>query len=201
MILFLGQIPVLIAAVGMVWYYFSPAHTDKGYRPQQPVKYSHAFHAGELGLDCRYCHHSVESSAHANIPSTDVCMNCHTAIKTESPEIKKIIASYESGQPIAWKKVHLLPDHAYFDHSAHLNAGVSCVSCHGRVDKMEVVYQARNLSMAWCLECHRNPEEHLRPKAFITDLDWEAQDPLALGASLRREHAINPREDCSTCHR
>lgn len=197
-----GAISSLLAAVFVVWFWFSPKHTDVGYSPKQPIPYSHALHVGELGMDCRYCHQNVETSSHATIPPASTCMNCHAAIKTESSHIQKIKESFEKNQPIPWVKVHNLPDHVYFDHSAHVNAGVSCVTCHGRVDKMEVVYQNEPLSMSWCVDCHKAPEAHLRPKEFITKLDWiPKEDPVSLGKKLRAHRNLNPKQDCSTCHR
>lgn len=198
----LSGLTILLAFIVFVfWYWFSPKNLNVGYRPSQPIEYSHRLHAGELGIDCRYCHQSVEIAAHAGIPSTETCMNCHKIVKTDSPEIQKIHESYNSGEPIEWVRVHRLPDYSYFDHSAHVSAGVSCVSCHGRVDQMEIVSQVEPLSMGWCLECHREPEPHLRPVEFVTKLDWSTEDPVALGKALREAHNINPREDCSTCHR
>ncbi len=198
----MGSVVFLVGAVFIFWFWFSPKHTDIGYAPKQPIPYSHALHVGELGLDCRYCHFNVEKSSHAGIPPTSVCMNCHSAVKTESPYIQKIKESFEKNEPIEWVKVHNLPDYAYFDHSVHLSAGVSCVSCHGRVDKMEIVYQSEPLSMSWCLDCHKAPEKHLRPKEFLTKLDWvPEEDPAVLGAKLKAHRNINPKQDCSTCHR
>ncbi len=143
--------------------------TDVGYAPEQPVPYSHALHAGQLGIDCRYCHNTVETAAHAAVPPTQTCMNCHAAIRKESEKLIPVRASYATGMPIPWVRVHDLPDYVYFNHSAHVRRGVGCVSCHGRVDTMEVVYQAEPLSMGWCLDCHRNPERHLRPVEFVTE--------------------------------
>jgi hypothetical protein len=200
-------LPVLLIVppaylVFLLYYGISPKTRNTGYQPDQPVPYSHALHAGELGIDCRYCHTSVEESAHANIPPTQTCMNCHARIRTESDKLIPVRESYASGRPIQWIRVHDLPDFVYFDHSAHVSRGVSCVSCHGRVDKMEVVYQAEPLNMGWCLDCHRNPEPALRPVEHVTDLGWvplESQD--LLGRRVREEYDINPSEDCGTCHR
>ncbi len=180
----------------------SPQTTDVGYQPAQPVAYSHRVHAGELGMDCRYCHTSVEDAAHAAVPPTQTCMNCHKLLRAESEKLLVVRESYASGRPIPWVRVHDLPDYAYFDHSAHVRRGVGCVSCHGRVDKMDVVYQAEPLSMGWCLDCHRQPERHLRPVAFVTTLTWvPEEDQLAVGRRLRESLDIDPSEDCSTCHR
>ena len=180
----------------------SPQTTDVGYQPVQPVPYSHRVHAGELGMDCRYCHTTVEQVAHAALPPTQTCMNCHKHIRGNSEKLLPVRESYATGKPIAWVRVHDLPDYVYFDHSAHVRRGVGCVSCHARVDKMDVVYQAEKLSMGWCLDCHRQPEPHLRPVEYVTEITWVAgEDQLALGRRLRDENQINPSEDCSTCHR
>lgn len=188
--------------VGVVYYGVSPRTTDVGYSPVQPVPFSHALHAGELGLDCRYCHNTVETAAQAAIPPTATCMNCHHQVAPASTKLLPVRESHASGDPVRWVRVHDLPDFVFFDHSAHVARGVSCVSCHGRVDRMEQVYQVETLSMAWCLECHRNPEPHLRPRELVTRLDWVPdEDPVTLGRNIRREYQINPSTDCSTCHR
>lgn len=180
----------------------SPRTTDVGYAPKQPVEYSHALHVGQLGIDCRYCHTTVEHEAFAAIPPTQTCMNCHAKVRTNSDKLVLVRESYATGMPIPWVKIHDLPDYAHFNHASHVRAGVSCVSCHGRVDQMEVVYQVEPLNMGWCLDCHRNPEPHLRPVEFVTQLDWKPEgDPVELGARLRAERNINPKVDCSTCHR
>ena len=191
-----------IYAVLLVWYGGSPKTTDVGYQPEQPVPFSHKMHAGELGMDCRYCHTTVEKAAFAAVPPTDICMGCHANIRTTSDKLIPVRESHASGLPIPWIKVHDLPDYVYFNHSAHVTRGVSCVECHGRVDRMEVVYQKETLSMGWCLDCHRNPDTHLRPAELVTQLDWKpTEDPAALGARLRSEHGIDPSADCSVCHR
>lgn len=190
--------------VVLVWLGGSPKTLQVGYAPSQPVPYDHALHAGELGIDCRYCHNTVEQAAHAAIPPTQTCMNCHAKIRTESPKLATVRESYGSGTPIEWIRVHDLPDYVYFNHSAHVMRGVGCVECHDRVDKMEVVYQAEPLSMGWCLDCHRNPEARLRPREFVTVMDWEppeGETRESLGAKIRQEYGLNPSEDCSTCHR
>lgn len=189
-------------AIGLAYYASSPRTVDLGYAPKQPVAFSHALHAGKLAIDCRYCHSTVERAAHAAIPPTATCMNCHRQIATDSPLLQPVKDSFVKGQPIPWVRVHALPDFAYFDHSAHVNRGVSCVSCHGRIDKMERVTQVETLRMGWCLDCHRNPEPHLRPRELVTDLDWvPGEDPVQLGRRLREELNINPSTSCSTCHR
>jgi menaquinone reductase, multiheme cytochrome c subunit len=197
----LGTAPLYL--IGLVWYAASPKTTDVGYAPVQPVPYSHALHAGELGLDCRYCHTTVERAAHAALPSTETCMNCHQRVRTRSPKLEPVRASAATGGAIEWVKVHDLPDYAYFNHSVHVQRGVGCVSCHGRIDKMEVV-QHETLSMGWCLDCHRAPEQHLRPPSEVTNMNYEVpagQTQLAVGQQLRAAGHINPPTDCSTCHR
>ncbi len=188
-------------ALVVAYYGGSPKTLNVGYMPKQPVAYSHALHVGQLGMDCRYCHNTVESGAKAAIPPTDVCMNCHASIRTDSAKLLPIRESHATGMPVEWVRVHDLPGYVYFNHSAHVTRGIGCASCHGRVDKMEEVYQAKPLNMAWCLDCHRNPEQFLRPLDRITDMAWQPEDQLALGARLREELNINPSTDCSTCHR
>ena len=200
---------VVIAALGgliyvtvLVWLGFSPHAIEVGYQPVQPVPYSHAIHVNQLGMDCRYCHSTVEVSAEAALPPTQTCMNCHSSVRTNSEKLLPVRESYATGMPVEWIRVHDLPDYVFFDHSAHVRRGVGCVSCHGRGDTMEEVYKAEPLSMGWCLDCHRNPEQHLRPVEFVTTLDWVPdKDQLALGAELREIYNINPPQDCNACHR
>ncbi len=189
-------------AFGGVSYFASPSNTDVGYRPLQPVAYSHKLHAGDLDIDCRYCHVFVESSAVATIPPTKVCMNCHTLVGINSDKLKPVRESWVGGRPIEWVRVHELPGYAYFDHSLHLNAGVGCVSCHGRVDRMEVVSQEESLSMGWCLDCHRDPLPNLRPKNELTNMTWTASpDDEIYMAEFSQTRSIDPPEDCTGCHR
>lgn len=194
---------VVAAVIGFFWYYGSPKYTDVGYRPKQPIPYSHKLHAGDLGLDCRYCHSAVESSKHANVPPTQTCMNCHKVVKTESEKLAPLRASWESGVPVEWVRVHKTPEYAYFNHAPHLRAGVGCVSCHGRIDQMEEVAQAQPLSMGWCLDCHRNPTQALRPDSVrITDMTWiPGPDQAKVAEDLIIKRNLNPPEDCSACHR
>jgi hypothetical protein len=192
----------VLGGTGIVWYFFSPEFTDVGFRPKQPVDYSHKLHAGDLGLDCRYCHVGVERSAVAGVPSTQTCMNCHKLIKTDSEKLLKVRESWETGKPIEWVKVHKIPDYAYFSHSAHIRPGVGCASCHGNVARMEVVTQVEPLSMSWCLNCHRDPDMHLRPAGEITNMVWEPLDnQREMADILKWERDIDPPEDCSGCHR
>ena len=204
--LLLGSIVSLLFVVFVFWFWFSPKNLDAGYAPKQPIQYSHALHVSQLGIDCRYCHENVEKAAHASLPSTETCMNCHSVVKKgkregSEAEIAILIGYYERGESIPWVQVSFVPDYAYFDHSIHLNAGVSCVVCHGRIDQMEVVHQSKPLSMGWCLECHKAPEKHLRPHAFLTVMDWQTEDPILLGKAIRKEKNLQPKKDCSTCHR
>jgi len=190
------------AAVGGVWYYFSPRFTDVGYQPVQPVPYSHKLHAGEMQIDCRYCHASVESSPIANVPPTQACMNCHLLVSRNVESLAPIRDSAKSGLPMRWVRVHKISEYAYFHHSAHVAAGVGCVSCHGHVEEMEVVRQVEPLSMSWCLDCHRNPEPHLRPPSEVTNMTWKpARDPEGRARQIGALRPVNPPIDCSGCHR
>jgi menaquinone reductase, multiheme cytochrome c subunit len=187
---------------GAAMYLGHPNVADTGYTPEQPVPYSHKLHAGNLGMDCYYCHSTVERSSFAAIPATETCMNCHTRVKPQSPRLTKVRDSYASGDPIRWVKVHRLADYVYFNHQAHVTAGVSCVSCHGRVDQMIEVKQVQPLSMAWCLDCHRNPAPNVRPAELVTKLDWQPdRDAAAIGREIIQAKGINPPTNCSGCHR
>jgi Cytochrome c7 and related cytochrome c len=172
---------------------------------QQPVPFSHEHHVGGLGIDCRYCHTSVENSSFANIPPTKTCMNCHSEIWSTSPTLEPVRASYRTGQSIEWTRVYDLPDFVYFNHSIHVNKGVGCESCHGRVDQMPLTWQAVNLQMDWCLDCHRHPERALRPREFITKMGYEpAGNQEEIGRKLMAEYNIQSTRfltSCSTCHR
>jgi hypothetical protein len=197
-----GGVVLAIVLVWGVWYYFSPKYTDVGYRPVQPVPYSHKLHAGDLGIDCRYCHTTVEVSAWANVPPTQTCMNCHKLILPESQKLLPVRESYATGKPIEWIRVHHIPDFAYFNHSAHLRAGVGCASCHGNVAQMEVVQQVQPLSMGWCLDCHRKPDMHLRPHDQLTNMEWTPpEDQMSFAKRIKEELQIKPPVDCSGCHR
>jgi mono/diheme cytochrome c family protein len=176
-------ISLVFIAVGValgVTYYATPRYTRVGYQPTQPVPFSHKIHAGQLGLDCRFCHSFGERSSFSNVPTNQTCANCHGQgkgqIKINSPKLQPVRDAVESGKPIEWVEIHKLPDYAYFNHSAHLNRGVSCVSCHGRVDQMDVVYQHEPQSMGWCLDCHRNPEKNVRPLSEVANLAWKPEN-------------------------
>jgi hypothetical protein len=193
---------VLITVVSAIWYYASPWYTDVGYQPVQPVEFSHKLHAGEMGLDCRYCHNAVEVSARAAVPPTATCMNCHAKVKLKSKKLALVRESAKTGKAIPWVRVHMVPDYAFFNHQVHVAAGVGCVSCHGRIDQMERVTLDQPLSMSWCLDCHRNPTPHLRPKDQITNMRY---DPVASGynavADPARTRDLDPPKHCSGCHR
>lgn len=194
--------PGVTAAVAGIWYYGTNKHVEVGFQPHQPVEYSHKLHAGDLGIDCRYCHNTVERSYFAAVPPTETCMNCHWKVRTESVKLLPVRESYANDTPIPWVRVHNLPDYVYFNHSAHLASGVSCVSCHGRVDQMPVVTQVQPLSMGWCLDCHRDPAPHMRDPAEITVMDWKP-DPSKSGAHpvAKNGRAVQPPTHCSGCHR
>ena len=190
-----------VVLIFLIWYYFSPEYTDVGYSPEQPVDYSHQLHAGELGMDCRYCHNFVEMSAHANIPPTQTCMNCHSQIATESLELLPVRESWATGEPIEWVNVHHIPDYAHFTHAVHVENGVGCETCHGRIDQMEVVRQVEPLSMGWCLDCHREPELYLRPEDQITTMGYiQPADFVERNLERIRAEEIQPPTNCSACH-
>lgn len=193
---------LVLGGIGAYAYFSYPTVIDTGYTPIQPVPYSHKLHVGQLGMDCYYCHNTVYKAAYAAIPPTETCMNCHVRVKPQSPRLQKIRDSYATGQPMQWVKIHRLPDYVYFNHEAHITAGVSCVSCHGRIDQMIEVKQMQPLSMGWCLECHRNPAPNIRPAELVTKLDWVPdRDPAAIGREIIQAKGINPPQQCSGCHR
>jgi Cytochrome c7 and related cytochrome c len=182
----------------------SPYTTGQGVVLRQPVPFSHEHHVAGLGIDCRYCHSSVETSSFAGIPPTSTCMNCHKLIWADSPMLEPVRSSLRSGLPLQWTRVHDLADFVYFDHSIHVAKGVGCASCHGRVDAMPLSRQAAPLQMEWCLACHRHPESYVRPRGEVFNMNWQATDQKALGARLVKEYRIrSPRDltSCSTCHR
>jgi len=180
----------------------SPYVTHAGVVRVQPVPFSHKHHVGALGIDCRYCHVSVEDSASAGIPPTKTCMNCHSQIFADSPMLEPVRESFRTDRSIEWTRVHDLPDFTYFDHSIHVRKGVGCVTCHGRVDDMPLTWRESTLHMDWCLDCHRNPGPHLRPVSRVFDMTWEPPpDHAAHAEDLVRDRGIEKRTDCWTCHR
>ncbi len=190
-----------LVAILVVWYYFSPEYTDVGYAPEQPVPYSHRLHVDALGMDCRYCHSAVEVADISNIPATETCMNCHSVVKPQSLALLPVRESFASGESIPWVKVHQLPDYAQFSHAVHVNVGVGCESCHGRIDQMEVVQQVEPLSMGWCLECHRQPELYLREPDDVTEMGYvQPEDFVERNLDRIRLEGIQPPTNCSACH-
>jgi hypothetical protein len=175
---------------------------------EQPVQFSHKHHSGDDGIDCRYCHTSVETSASAGMPPTKTCMNCHSQIWADSPYLEPVRESWRTGKPIEWTRVHDLPDYAYFNHSIHVSKGVGCSTCHGRVDEMPLVYQASSLQMEWCLQCHRNPEKFVRPREEVFNMKWRPEnrsaEEIEQGRQLVKQYKVqapNILTSCSTCHR
>jgi hypothetical protein len=185
--------------VALIAYGVTPEAIRIGYEPDQPVPYSHALHAGELGLDCRYCHSTVERAAKAAIPPPTTCMNCHSQVKKDSDLLLPIRQAYAGIEPIRWTRVHDLPDYVYFNHMAHVNAAIGCEECHGRIDQMVKVYQAKPLTMGWCIDCHKDPAPHLRDPANVTKMGYEPQP--GEGERVMKKNAIKPTVNCSTCHR
>jgi hypothetical protein len=199
-----GMILSTVLGLAGLYYFGPPEYTRVGYAPSQPVRFSHEQHAGRLQMSCLYCHTGVEESSVARIPSTQTCMNCHQAIKADSPQLEAVRVSWSSGKPIRWVRVHQTPDYVYFNHAVHVRRGVGCVSCHGKVNEMPVVVHDKPLSMGWCLECHRHPEEHLRPPGESANFAWqppEGRSPRDFGRFLKDESRIHAPEHCAGCHR
>jgi len=188
-------------------------NTGQHIERQQPIQFSHKHHVGDDGIDCRYCHTTVETSASAGMPSTAICMNCHKQIWADSPYLEPVRTSYKTGKPLEWIRVHDLPDFAYFNHSIHIAKGVGCSTCHGRIDQMPVVSQAQSLQMEWCLECHRAPEKFVRDPKQVFNMEWRqsnsTKDELKEGRDLvaklkiqtNAHNNITVLTSCSTCHR
>jgi hypothetical protein len=169
---------------------------------EQPVQFSHLHHVGDDGIDCRYCHTSVETGPFAGIPPTKTCMNCHSQIWANAPILEPVRASYRNDEPLRWIRVHDLPDFAYFNHSIHIKQGVGCETCHGRVDLMPLTYQEHSLQMNWCLDCHRAPEKYVRPRSEIFTMGYQPPVPQSeLGPQLVQEYGIQTSTNCSVCHR
>jgi hypothetical protein len=188
-------------AAAMV-YWRTPFGTGQQEQVVQPIPFDHRHHVKDDLIDCRYCHTTVETAASAGIPSTELCLNCHSQVWNKSPLLDLVRASYFTDQPLPWVRVHRLPDFVYFDHSIHVKKGVGCVECHGRVDQMAAIEQDQPLTMGWCLDCHRDPYAHLRPPAEVTSMTWQPDgDPAAAGRALAKENDVHPRTSCYTCHR
>ncbi|MGE5648106.1 MAG: cytochrome c3 family protein [Acidobacteriota bacterium] len=196
---------VILLSVGLWAAYViwdSPYFNRVGVIREQPVQFSHKHHVGDDGIDCRYCHTSVETSAFAGIPSTHICMSCHSQLWSDSPYLQPVRESWANNKPIEWVRVHDLPDFVYFNHSIHVNKGVACIMCHGRVDEMPLVRREKSLQMQWCLSCHRSPELFVRPREHVFDMTWRpTEDQLTMGRRLVKEYRIQKLTDCYTCHR
>jgi hypothetical protein len=197
---------LLVVAVLVLIGFFQSNYVDEVMiHIEQPVPFSHAHHVGGLGIDCRYCHASVETSAVAEVPPTHTCMTCHSQVWTDSPLLEPVRESYRTSTPILWNRVHDLPDFVYFNHSMHLENGVGCATCHGPVDEMALTYQAEPLTMGWCLDCHREPEQHIRPQEELFNMNWELpeDEQHALGLQLVEQYEIdtNYLTECYVCHR
>jgi hypothetical protein len=168
----------------------------------QPVPFSHEHHVGGLGIDCRYCHTSVENSSFAGIPPTKTCMNCHSQIWVNAPMLEPVRQSFRTDQSLRWIRVHDLPDYVYFNHSIHVAKGVGCTTCHGQIDKMPLTWQESSLQMSWCLDCHRHPEQYVRPKSEVFSVEYKAPpNQVEIGRNLVKEYHIQSLTSCSTCHR
>ena len=169
---------------------------------EQPIQFSHLHHVTDDGIDCRYCHTSVETSPFAGIPPTKTCMNCHSQLFSTEPILEPVRASFRDDKPLHWVRVHDLPDFVYFNHSIHVKKGMGCETCHGRVDQMPLMQQVNTLEMQWCLNCHRNPENYVRPRSEITTMGYRPPVPQSvIGPQLVKEYGINSLTSCSTCHR
>ncbi len=217
---FMGVGGGTLFVVVLITFYFTPKYWEVGYEPIQPVNYDHQRHVGQLGIDCRYCHSDVEDSGYANVPDTATCMNCHSGsgdvamlsnklwqAHKANPDLQRVRESYETGDPIPWRRVHKLPDYVQFNHATHIKSGVSCYSCHGRIDQQQVVRQSEPLSMGWCLDCHRAPEKHLvdTSKIMITDLmgveqQLRSASQLEDGLRLVEQQQLVPSVSCGACH-
>ena len=203
------MVMVVVLAVAAFYVYTQVARssylTGRYLEKQQPVQFSHKHHVGDDGIDCRYCHATVETTASAGLPPTQTCMNCHSQIWNDSPYLEPVRASFRENKPIQWERVHDLPEFVYFNHSIHVAKGIGCSSCHGQIDNMPAVFQENTLQMEWCIACHRAPEQHIRPKSEVTSMQWqdddlskEEREKLAVDYKLRSKEMLT---SCSTCHR
>jgi hypothetical protein len=203
---------IALAGAGVtagVTIYLTPKYYRVGYQPVQPVPFSHRVHAGQLGLDCRYCHNGVEKSWFANLPGASTCMNCHNQVMKDDPVLQIVRDSATNNTPIPWVQVHRVPDYVYFNHSVHVTRGISCVECHGRIDQMDQVEHAKPLSMSFCLDCHRDPASAIRPVDKVTKLDWQWSTNAAENARLQQingakfvhDWKVESLQSCSACHR
>jgi hypothetical protein len=200
-------IPVLLAVlIGLVvWWLHSSTFNLVGVAIPQPVPFPHSFHVGVVGISCRYCHETVDQTSFAGMPPTQTCMSCHSQVATDSALLAPVRESWETGVPVQWNRVNNVPDFVYFDHHIHVNKGIGCETCHGRVDQMSTAVKSETFYMAWCLDCHRDPEKYIRPIENVYDMGYEpAEDQKVIGEQLVQEYDILPPEqlmDCSICHR
>ncbi len=201
----LGTIAAVLVALCSIFLWRAATAYPTGLHDalEQPVPFSHKHHVGDDGIDCRYCHTSVEQSKFAGIPPLTTCMTCHSQLYTDQPPLAPLVAAFRSGMPLHWKRLYKLPDFVYFNHSIHIAKGVGCASCHGQIDAMPLTARVAPLTMQWCLDCHRNPAQHLRPRAEVFNLHWHPDSQLALGRKLVRDYHIDTHRltDCSICHR
>jgi hypothetical protein len=201
-----GLLAMLALIGGVVAFYFtnrSPYWTQVGVTLDQPVPFSHRHHAGELGIDCRFCHRTVATSSYAGMPDTQTCMTCHSQIWKDAPMLQPVRDSYMANKPLRWNRVNELPEFVYFDHSIHVNKGVGCSSCHGRVDEMPITWKPQDMEMTWCLSCHRHPAAEIRPAAQVFAMDWTHASTPGQGEALMKQRDIQTDHltDCSACHR
>jgi hypothetical protein len=187
---------------GLMLYWRTPYGTGQHEPVEQPVQFDHRHHVQDDLIDCRYCHTSVDKAPSAGLPPTELCLSCHSQIWNKSPLLDQVRQSWFANKPIAWTRVHKLPDFVYFNHAIHVNKGVGCAECHGRVDQMAAIEQVQPLTMGFCLECHRNPQPRLRPLEEVANMRWQPPaDRAALGAELAKKHDVKPKVNCTTCHR
>jgi hypothetical protein len=182
-------------------YVRSPLYTNQYQSVHQPVQFDHRHHVRDDGIDCRFCHTTVEKAATAGYPSTEICASCHGQIWNKSPYLEAIRASFLQDKPLEWRRVHDLRDYVYFNHAIHVGKGIGCVTCHGRVDEMPEIVKDKPMTMLWCLDCHRDPTRHIRPRDKITSMTWKPDDPEKTGRELALKYDVKPRTACSTCHR
>lgn len=200
--IFGGLVAIILAALAFGMFARSPYATQVQVHKEQPVPFSHKHHVEALGIDCRYCHTSVENSAYAGIPPVSICMNCHSQIWTNAEMLEPVRESFKTGKPVDWVRIHDLPDFVYFDHSIHVQKGISCKTCHGDVDQMPLMRRKNNLHMEWCLGCHKNPEKYVGLKDEVYNMTWEAPEGWAeKQKELVKDYHINKMTDCTTCHR
>jgi formate-dependent nitrite reductase cytochrome c552 subunit len=205
----IAQVSLFVVAVGglgtvggLLTYVRTPYARGMQDPIEQPLQFDHRHHTRDEGIDCRYCHNTVDKSPAAGIPATALCLNCHAQIWNKSPLLEPVRKSFFENRPLEWRRVYKVPEFVYFNHSIHVNKGVGCVSCHGRVDSMAAVEKASPLTMGWCLECHRRPEANLRPVEELTNMTWQPQgDPVEAGRVIAERYQVRTRTSCTTCHR